>query len=187
MNRRDAIKNTALLMGGALSATTLSAVLNGCNASEEKGEKSSFTENEKSMITKIADVIIPKTHTPGAVDVGVPAFITMMIQDCYDETTQKKFHKGLETYSEWCAKKYGENFLELPADKQKKAVADLDKAVLGEEKNEKLSFYKTFKELTLLGFFTSESGATETLRYIQVPGDYDGCVPYKKGDKAWAT
>jgi hypothetical protein len=43
------------------------------------------------------------------------------------------------------------------------------------------------KELTLLGYFTSEPGATKALRYVAVPGRYDGCIPYKKGDKAWAT
>jgi hypothetical protein len=43
------------------------------------------------------------------------------------------------------------------------------------------------KQLTLLGYFTSEIGATQTLRYVAVPGKYEGCIPYKKGDKAWAT
>jgi hypothetical protein len=43
------------------------------------------------------------------------------------------------------------------------------------------------KQLTLFGFFTSKEGATQALRYIAVPGHYDGAYPYKKGDKAWAT
>jgi hypothetical protein len=43
------------------------------------------------------------------------------------------------------------------------------------------------KELTLLGFFTSEVGATKALRYVAVPGKYEGCVDYKKGDRAWAS
>jgi hypothetical protein len=43
------------------------------------------------------------------------------------------------------------------------------------------------KQLTIWGYFTSEPGATKALRYIETPGHYDGDVPYKKGDKAWAT
>jgi hypothetical protein len=43
------------------------------------------------------------------------------------------------------------------------------------------------KQLTILGYFTSETGATKALRYEAVPGKYDGAYPYKKGDKAWAT
>ena len=48
-------------------------------------------------------------------------------------------------------------------------------------------YFRMMKELTLLGYFTSEIGATKALRYIAVPGHYDGNLPYKKGDKAWAT
>jgi hypothetical protein len=43
------------------------------------------------------------------------------------------------------------------------------------------------KELTLTGFFTSEVGATKALRYVAVPGKFEGSVPYTKGEKAWAT
>lgn len=48
-------------------------------------------------------------------------------------------------------------------------------------------YFSMMKELTLLGFFTSEPGATKALRYSAVPGKYDGCMPYQKGDKGWAT
>ena len=48
------------------------------------------------------------------------------------------------------------------------------------------NYYTMMKQLTLLGFFTSKTGMTETLRHVAVPGKYDGAVPYAKGDKAWA-
>lgn len=47
-------------------------------------------------------------------------------------------------------------------------------------------YFRMMKELTLLGYFTSEIGQTQALRYNPVPGRYEGCVPYKKGDKAQA-
>lgn len=47
-------------------------------------------------------------------------------------------------------------------------------------------YFRMIKELTLLGYFTSEIGQTQALRFNMVPGRYEGCVPYKKGDKAWA-
>ncbi len=50
-----------------------------------------------------------------------------------------------------------------------------------------LLYFRMMKELTLWGYFTSEVGATQALRYVAVPGRYEGCVPYKKGDRAWAT
>jgi hypothetical protein len=49
-----------------------------------------------------------------------------------------------------------------------------------------LHYYTMIKQLTLFGYFTSETGMKQTLRYLPVPGKYDGAFPYKKGDKAWA-
>lgn len=191
MNRRDAVRNVAIIMGGALTASTLTVMLDGCNTGPKQGKGPEFTEDEKKMVSRIADVIIPRTDTPGAVDAGVPAFIVMMMQECYPGDDQKAFHDGLAAFDKFCKDGHGNSFLKLAADKQEAAVADLDKTVLGQKdkaaKKGDLSFYRTFKELTLLGFFTSEPGATKTLRYVQIPGRYDGCVPYKEGEKAWAT
>ena len=42
------------------------------------------------------------------------------------------------------------------------------------------------KELTVTGYFTSEIGATQALEYLPVPGKFEGDVPLKPGQKAWA-
>jgi hypothetical protein len=47
-------------------------------------------------------------------------------------------------------------------------------------------YFQMMKELTLLGYFTSEIGCTEARRYVERPGSYNGDLPYKKGDKAFA-
>jgi hypothetical protein len=47
-------------------------------------------------------------------------------------------------------------------------------------------YFRMMKELTMLGYFTSEIGMTKAQRYAETPGKYDPCVPYKPGDKAWA-
>ncbi len=186
MNRRDALKKTALIMGGVISAPTLSALMNGCNAPEGHGEGTHFTTREKKMVEKIADIIIPRTDTPGAVDAKVPAFVIMMVQECYPKEDQDDFHDGLTAYDQWCKQHFKKEFLDLEKDQKEKAVARLDKEVLtGEADSDALHFYRILKELTMLGFFTSETGATETLRYKQTPGDYKSCIPYEKGDKAW--
>lgn len=192
MDRRVAVKQVAILMGGALSASTLSVMLDGCNPALRQGKGTEFTDDEKNMVAEMADIIIPRTNTPGAKDAGVPAFIVMMMQECYPDKDQDAFHAGLAAFDKECRQKYDGSFLKLSPDKQATAVRDLDKEVLGkkdnkEKTNNDLAFYRKLKELTLLGYFTSRPGATETLRYVQIPGRYDGCVPYHKGDKAWAT
>jgi hypothetical protein len=70
-------------------------------------------------------------------------------------------------------------------------LVDLDKESKDYQKKKKEDdpnhYFTLMKQLTLWGFFTSEPGATKALRYVAVPGRYEGCIPYKKGDKAWAT
>jgi hypothetical protein len=48
-------------------------------------------------------------------------------------------------------------------------------------------YFRMMKELALLGYFTSEIGATQALRYVESPGRYDPCAPYKPGEKDWAS
>lgn len=189
MDRRNAVKRVALLMGGALTASTLSVMLEGCAHEMRSGKGTSFTEDEKKMVSRISDLIIPRTDTPGAVDAGVPEFIVMMMQECYPDKDQDTFHKGLAAFDKQCKKLYGSTFQSLSPEKQETAVSGLDTQVLSDKHADAgdLVFYRNLKELTLLGYFTSEPGATKALRYVQIPGHYDGDVPYHKGDKAWAT
>jgi hypothetical protein len=190
MDRRDAVKSVAILMGGVLSASTIPLMLDGCNQAFQPGEGTSFTEAETEMISRMTDVIIPRTDTPGAVDAGVPAFVIRMMQECYTPKDQQQFHKGLADFDGQCHRDDGNHFLKLSRRKQEDAVGKLDHEVLGTDKRLPSGyrpFYHHLKALTLLGFFTSEPGATKTLHYQQIPGHYDGCVPYHKGDKAWAS
>ncbi len=197
MDRRHAVKQAAILMGGVLSASTLAVMLDGCNSELRQGKGTEFTDDEKNMVAAMADIIIPRTNTPGAKDAGVPDFIVMMMQECYPDKDQDQFHAGLAAFDKLCREKYGDPFLKLSPDKQATAVKDLDTKVLGKKDKsagdkdkagkDDLAFYRKLKELTLLGYFTSKPGATETLRYVQIPGRFDGCVPSHKGDKAWAT
>jgi hypothetical protein len=190
MNRRSAVKRVAILMGGALSASTLAAMLDSCQTKPSGGSGPQFSEDEDQLISRMADLLIPKTDTPGALEAGVPPFIVMMMQECYGPDDQKQFHEGLQAFDKQCETKYGSRFLKLDAAKQLQALTGLDSQVLGKPglaKDDPLNFYRHFKELTLLGFFSSKPGATETLRYVKIPGRYDGDIPYHKGDKAWAT
>jgi hypothetical protein len=48
-------------------------------------------------------------------------------------------------------------------------------------------YFSLIKQLTLWGYFTSEVGSTKALNYLPLPGKYEGCIPYQKGDKLWAA
>ena len=191
MDRRKAVKAVAVIMGGAFSASTLSMMLDSCTTATKPTNGNDFSSDEKKIVERMSDIIIPRTDTPGAVDAGAPAFVMMMMNECHTAEDQKKFHAGLMGFDKECKEKSGASFLKLSPEKQEEVVKRLDATAL-DKKNKKSSdeefvFYRNLKALTLLGFFTSEPGATKTLRYAQVPGHYEGCIPYHEGDKAWAT
>ena len=97
MNRRDAIKKVAILLGGTLSAPTLMAMSHWEQSISNNpiGLNFSLTELQRKIVAEVAEMIIPKTDTPGAKDAGVPAFIEMMIQDCYLQPEHISFMQGV--------------------------------------------------------------------------------------------
>jgi len=193
IDRREALKKTALLMGAAVSASALTGILQGCKATPELlYTPVFFTPDQARIVTEVAEIIIPKTDTPGAKDAGVPGFIDTMLKDCYKKEDQDRFLAGLTAFEEEAKKAYGDSFIYCTPEQQVEFVKKTHEAALKEMKENKEAkrpFILMAKELTLLGFFTSEPGATQVLQYIAVPGSYKGCVPLAEAGngKTWAT
>lgn len=208
MNRREALSRVALLMGGTLSAPTLLAF--GESPAQPLGTTANFALNEgqRALVAEIADIIIPRTSTPGAKDAGVGPFIELMLKDCYKAQEQQNFIDGLADVEARAQKAHGKNFLATSAAEQTailKAVEkdtiemmknanvqqvkvgdNVDKEVIESKKIKGTPFWRLMKELTLFGYFTSEQGATKALDYVPIPGRYEGCIPLKPGQKAYA-
>ncbi len=186
MNRREALSRVAIIMGGTVLGAE--AFLSGCTT---KATGLQFTKEDISFLNEVGEVIIPATNTPGAKEANVGEFMSVMVRDCYDEKNQNIFMEGMKALQFKDAKaKIGKSFMEASAEERHKLLVALDDEAKAYKKNktpeQPKHYFTMIKELTLTGFFTSEVGATKTLRYVAVPGRYDGCVPYKKGDKAWA-
>jgi hypothetical protein len=188
MNRRDAISRVALLLGGTVIGSDLFLQF-GCTPKAEK-INNLFDADQLKILDEIAETILPQTTTPGAKAAKVGQFMTVMVQDCYNKEDQEVFVKGISKLDDASNKKFGKKFLEASAEQRKGLLNELDKEQkeFGSTKKpeEPNHYFRMMKELTLLGFFTSEVGATKVLRYLPVPGKYEGCIPYKKGDRAWA-
>ncbi len=189
MNRRNALSRVALLVGGTIVGAEF--FLSGCTASEKKAAGLPLTAEDIAYLNEIAETIIPATDTPGAKAAKVGEFMHIMITDCYNENDQKIFLEGMAKVNEACNKAHGHDFMKASAEHRKEVLTAIDKEAKEYQKNKKKDdpnhYFSLMKQLTLLGFFTSETGATQTLRYSAVPGKYEGCIPYKKGDKGWAT
>ncbi len=199
MNRRDALARVALLMGGTVIGADF--FLSGCSSPAKKEEakteapakkeKPFLNASQINLLDEVGETILPTTKTPGAKAAQVGSFMAVMVRDCYEPADQKIFLDGLRKLDQESQQQHGKAFLACNAAQRTALLTRLDaeqKAFTANQRPDDPSHYfRMMKQLTLLGYFTSEIGATQALRYSPVPGRYDGDVPYKKGDRAWAT
>ena len=213
MNRREALSRVALIMGGTVIGAE--AFLSGCKTTPKK--EGLFATDDIALLDEVGETILPATTTPGAKAAQIGSFMKTIVTDCYTEDDQRAFTEGIGKLNDASKKKFDNAFMQLSADQKTQLLIDLDKeskaraqeiaditSKLSDDEKHKRKmeqnagtykrdpkedphYFGMMKQLTLWGFFTSEPGATKALRYIAVPGRYEGVVAYKKGDKAWAT
>lgn len=217
MDRREAVKSLAFLIGGALSATTIATLFDSCTQ-PGKNSANLFSADHEKLIAEIADTILPTTKmSPGAKEADVAPFIALMIRDCYPEDAQKAFVKGLDDVESRAKKEYGKSFIDMNPTERADLLTKVKDETIAAQKAEKEAneqapapektevpaqpvkpapirdskkttpyFFAIARDLTILGFFTSEVGATKAYEYIQIPGRYDGCMDMKPGQRVWA-
>jgi Gluconate 2-dehydrogenase subunit 3 len=189
MNRREVISRISLLLGGTVVGANV-FINSGCSPSD-KQVNIMFKQSDVALFDEISETILPATATPGAKAAKVGEFMSMMVLECYTKKDQKVFTDGVQTLQDAFNKQYNTSFIKGTVEQRTAFLNTLDKEQkayqASKKKDDPSHYFRMMKELTMLGFFTSEVGATKALRYIEVPGRFDGSAPYKKGDKAWAT
>lgn len=199
MDRRNALARVALLMGGTVVGADF--FLSGCSSPAQTVDKAGapvaaeapvLDMDQVHLLDEVGETIVPATaQSPGAKAARVGRFMGVMVRDCYTPADQKVFMDGIDQLNEACGKQYDKGFLACTPAERTAFLNTLDKAqkayTAAKKPADPAHYFRLMKELALLGYFTSEVGATQALRYLPVPGRYDGNVPYKKGDKAWAT
>jgi hypothetical protein len=192
IDRREAIRRVSALLGG-IAFVGGSTLITAC----ERGQRASsagagtFTTEDIGFLDEVAETILPETKTPGAKAAKVGAFMAMMVTDTYDEPDQQIFRGGMRQLDAACQTMHRVSFMAAsPAqrlalleqlDREQKAHMD---ARVGEAP---AHYFRMMKELTLLGYFTSEIGYTQAMRYLESPGRFDPCVPYTPGETIWAS
>jgi hypothetical protein len=175
MNRRIAIRNVALTIGGLVLLPACEAVL-------------FLSSRQEELLAGIVDTIIPATDTLGAKDLNVDAFVKKVVEDCYEKQVQDNFARGLDRVDKLAKEGYGKSFLVLEPAQRLELLAHLEQAEKEEQKAkreqmepgeqpEEKPFFLLVKELTILGYTSSEYVQTNFLNYNMVPGHYYGCVP----------
>ncbi len=188
INRREALSRLAVLLGGVLIGAD--AYLRGPPV-EGKTTNPDFSTAELVLMDEIGDTIIPTTHTPGAKAIGIGAFMAKMVNDCYDDVHHAVFKSGLVQIDTAAKAKYGSTFIACTPAQRTDLLNELDQEQrlhhARKAKEDPEHYFRMLKQLTVIGYFTSEIGATKALRYVETPGSFDGSAPYKKGDRAWFT
>jgi gluconate 2-dehydrogenase gamma chain len=190
IDRREALRRVALLLGGTLSAPAIAGVLAGCSSGAENTatwKPRAFSAEQGEIVATIADHIIPRTDTPGARDVGVHRFIDTMMAEYYTPPVRERFTAGLADLDARATRAHRKHFRECDVASQQALVTALDTESFSAPPPHELPWFRTMKELTLLGYYTSGPGATKELRYEAVPGRYDGCVPLATVGRTWAV
>jgi hypothetical protein len=199
MNRREVLKSVAVMLGGAFSAPTLMAMDHWKNKATADAGTFELSEIQKNIVAEVAEMIIPRTSTPGAKDANVPAFIVMMLQDCYRKPEHVSFVTGLQDlekrgFLSLDQKGKTEVLKSVEADsvnqmkeynvKQTKMGDNEDREQM-KEIPKGLPYWRLMKELTLLGYFTSEAGIKASFDYVPIPGKLE-ITKLKPGQKAYA-
>jgi hypothetical protein len=150
---------------------------------------------KKAIIAELAEMIIPRTSTPGAKDANVQNYIISVIINCNPVRQQHKFVDGLEDLEKYAKDQYGKEFMDCDAIQKREVLAHYSEnaeysiRILNKINNKFFgqSFFSKLKGLTVEGYCLSRLGATQGLAYDYIPGKYEACVPLQMNQKSWAT
>ena len=181
MKRRTFLAASAVF-GGMMSATVQQALIAVANA----GEVNSVLDTQRRRCLEVlVERIIPTTDTPGAIEAGVPDFIELILAKGLMAEDAKRFIAGIDEVGDLSRSNYGSDYIELSAAHQDAILTGLEQKAANSRRDGITPFFQVLKELTLVGYYTSEVGATREIRYLPVPGSYDGCVEWKEDDRVF--
>ncbi len=196
MNRRDAIKNTALLGGTAALSTSLLGLLQSCQAQPRIDWEPKFLSvDQAQLVSALVDTILPTTDTPGGLDVNVDVFIDLVFHKMYDEAGQKQVVTDMEAFDENCKNTFGKSFAQLDVEQKKTVLQEAEanspksgRGVWGMtvEKTEPTGFYRSLKSMAVWGYCSSEEIGKNVLNYDPIPGPYQGCIPLSDVGKVYS-
>ena len=152
--------------------------------------------HQDATVTTIAEWIIPQTETPGAKAVRVNEFIDLILSDWFADEDRAKFLAGLTSVDAQSHELYGKDFVDCSTIQQKQLLTAMDEALTEARQSEKhvsrrrrhvmpadTSFFYAMKQLTLVGYFTSEDGAKQALHYEVIPSQHIQCAPLQEAEE----
>jgi hypothetical protein len=178
LNRRSLILGAVFLVGGAAALTRFVR-----DPAASPGAPAVLSTEQFTLLAQVVDVIIPATDTPGALGAGVPEFIRQMLADWGSIETRQSIVGVLEGIERQAWHKHGRGFLELPDELRLDVMRAVDENGFVRQD----AAWRKFKWLVLVGYYQSEIGATQELRFELVPGAWRSNVPLVEVGRATAV
>ncbi len=175
INRRSALRGI-VTVSGIVVALPLMGTIAGCT----NGSNANLSERME-LIDIVSNLIIPQTDTPGARAAGVPAYIEAVFTDHFTDEQQSNFTNGLDIFDDLASAKGADTFTAASEVVQKTVLTELDERT---EDQTGHAIWRQLREITIFGFYTSEQ-AMQELSFEELPGRYNGCVPFEEVGRAW--
>jgi hypothetical protein len=196
ITRREALQRATLFLGFAVSGSTVAAVMSGCAADPRPDWMPRFlTTMQLAQLAAMLDHLLPKTATPGALTVQVDRFVDLFLKDFASASDRQTFLTGLRDVDTRSRQLAGRAFVDLSSIQKDEIFRGLEAeapplapTIWGGQTVEDPPapvFYRQFKMLALVGYFTSKEVGLHITKYDPVPGRFDGCVPLADIGGAW--
>lgn len=181
-DRRQILLGLAFTLGGASAVAGCEgesgdAIL---QAARPKGRLAYYNRDEFRLLGVLSDAIVPRTDTPGALDVGVADYMDGMMSTWASDETKRSHRDALRAVRS----ELGSGFMRASDEERRAAVAALDARAYAEQ-NELSSQYRALKSFIVSVYYASEPGATQALQYELVPGRWDGDAPLSEIGRTW--
>ncbi len=187
MERRELLKIMAMTLGGGVALPE--SVFARIGESFDESDLTFFRPAQREQVAILAEAILPKTDTPGAIEAGVPGWIEVIVKDCLDPEDQKIITDGLAAIMLRCAKDHGKGLNQLTPAEQVAFLTAYDEETQLEwskDKQPRQTFLRQFKELTKFCYVNSEVGATQAFQFLPVPAKWIPDMPLEPGMKAYS-
>jgi hypothetical protein len=194
IGRREFLWRATAALGAAMSASVAAAVAAGAGAgAKTAGDGAAQSDEQRARLARLAELISPTTDTPGAVGAGVPAFVEEVVTAWYRPAERAAFLAGLTALAAEGRRRHGTAVAECtPAEQTALLAWSLEQAgdyrppQFRTEPDTQAPFFWQLRGLTIVGYYTSQVGATAELRYVPIPGRYDGDYPFAEVGRAWS-
>lgn len=175
--RREFIQGLIVSVGGATALSSCGGLAD-ITATNPGTNGRFYTTSEMALVSRISDLVIPRTETPGALDANVPGYLDGLMVEWANNETRSEHREALQLLAARLDAATG-NFVEADEDQAVQALTELDAAAF--DGDDTLSGYRTLKRYITQAYFATEEGAVQELKWVAVPGRWDPSVDITAG------